>query len=348
MNHLGSPRVAKHAGLFHLRMSCALALLALTLTACGGGGGGGSVAATATQQVTGTLPIVTAQALTLANHLRKPAYVSGSTTNARLFINGGASAANATTTCSGAGTSGTGTFCTITWATSLAVPASYTFAVETDDGTNVLAEGEGTYAIVAGNNSLSALTLNGVVAKASFVTNSCVAGTAGVTPGTCTGTVTLEDFDGNTILYNNGANPTVVAGNNPTTGTVFDNAPPATPVTLTASNANGLVIGTAESYGTGPYTLSTFAANTLSVSGVTGTNAPNPNAYTFKVQCATASTTGTFGITVGGGTTPSGDVTAGELGALTYPASITTVATAPSYTCTNGVISSATGTLPIN
>jgi hypothetical protein len=348
MNHLGTPRVAKHAGLLHVRISCALALLTFTLTACGGGGGAGSVVATTTQQVTGTLGIGTAQAVTLGNRLRKPAYVSGSTTNARLFINGGASAANSSTTCTPAsGTAGTGTACTITWSTSLAVPASYTFAVEVDDGTTVLAEGSATEAIVAGNNTLSTLTLNGVVAKASFVTLSCVAGTAGVTPGTCNGAVILEDADSNTIEYN-GPSTTVVAGNNPTTGTVFDNAPPATPVTLAASNGNGLVIGTAESYGAGPYVLSTFAANTLSISGVTGSSATPANAYTYEVQCKTASTSGTFGITVGGGTTPSGDVTAGELGALTYPASITTVATAPSYTCTNGVISSATGTLPIN
>ena len=115
-------------------------------------------------------------------------------------------------------------------------------------------------------------------------------GVAGVTPGTCNGFVTLEDAATNAIVYG-GAILVPKVGNNPTSGTVFDNGS----VTLVSSSVSGLVTGTAQA--SGGNTFSTFASNTLTISGVS-TN----GLYTFQVQCATATTTGTFGITVGGGT----------------------------------------------
>jgi hypothetical protein len=273
---------------------------------------------------------------------RAPEYVSANTTHAYIFINGSATAANASSTCTGAGTSGVTatTFCTISWSTALAVPASYNFQVETDNGTKVLAEGSVSEALVAGVNTLGTLTLNGVVNNATFATSSCVAGVAGVTAGTCVGTVSLSSNALDAITYN-GSAPTVNAGLNPTTGTVFDNGA----VTFASSTANGLVTGTAQTVGA--YVYSTFGANTLTVSGVSPTGA-----YTFGVKCATATTTGAFGITVGGGASQAAGVnilnaTLTGIG-TTYVNSVSTVATAPSYTCTNGVISSTTGTLPIN
>ena len=322
------------------------------LASCSGGGSNstpavsnnGSLApgSTTVQQVSGTLTIGTSSLTSASSTFRKPAFVSAATTHAYVFINGSSTPNNASSTCTGSGTTGTGTFCTITWSVSLAVPASYTFAVETDNGTNVLAEGSALYAIVAGNNTLGALTLNGAVAKASFATTSCAAGSAGTVAGTCNGTVTLDDAAANAIAYT-GATTVPTAGNSPTTGTVFDNGA----VTFVSSTANGLVTGTAQT--TGGNTFSTFASNTLTVSGVNTTGT-----YTYAVACATATTTGTFGITVGGGTsrTSGVNITDTQLGnespAPAYLASVSTIGTAPSYSCANGVMSSATGTLPIN
>jgi hypothetical protein len=305
------------------------------------------------QTVTGTLAIGFPPTVA-ASSARKPAYVSSATQKAYVFINGGASPANSTTTCTGTTTTGTGTFCTLSWSASLPVPGSYFFAVDTTDSAgNVLATGGATYAIVSGVNTLATLTLNGVAAKASFATSSCSNTTL---PGNCTGTITITDFDSVTIEYTGSllTAGVVTPGNSPSTGTVFDNAGVAngSPVTFTSSNSTvGKVTGTAQTTGTGPYVFSSFASNTLTTSGVISAAAGGD--YTFAVSCSTtaASGNGTFGFTIAGGTSPSGAVTAAqranETPAGTYPTSVTAVS-APSYTCTAGAISSATGTLPIN
>ena len=331
---------------FPVRFTPMLVLVSLVFAGCSGAGSNGSAlspVANAFQQVSGTLTIGTPpQSGTSSTARSKPEFVSPATTHAYIFINGSATPNNASSTCTGTGTTGTGTFCTISWSTSLAVPASYTFQVETDNGTNVLAEGAISEALVAGVNTLGALTLNGVAANAGFATTSCVAGVAGTTAGNCSGNVTIEDSAFNAIAYT-GATTVPTTGNSPTTGTVFDNGS----VTFAASAASGLVVGTAQT--TGGNVFSTFAANALTASGVSTTGV-----YTYKVQCATASTTGTFGITVGGGASRALGVNisnaqlANESPVPTYAASVSTVATAPSYTCTNGVISSASGTLPVN
>jgi hypothetical protein len=332
------------------RTIAGLVLLALTLAGCSGGGSAGTSLAPGStsaqqtvQQVSGTLSIGTPSGSSTSSLKRSPEYVSASTTHAYIFINGSATPANASSTCGpAAGTSGVNatTYCTITWSTALAVPASYNFQVETDNGTKVLAEGSVTEALVAGVNTLGTLTLNGVVNNATFTTASCTAGVAGTTAGTCNGTVSLSSNALDAITYN-GSLTTVNAGLNPTTGTVFDNGN----VTLVSSSANGLVTGTAQTVGA--YVYSTFGANTLTVSGVSPTGA-----YTFAVKCATATTTGAFSITVGGGASQASGVnilnsTLTGIG-TTYVNSVSTVAPGASYTCTNGVISSATGTLPVN
>jgi hypothetical protein len=331
---------------FPARITPGLVLLALAFAGCSGGGSSGSSLAplsTAVQQVSGTLTIGTPSGSGTSSLARTPQFVSANTTHAYIFINGSATPANASSTCGpAAGTSGVAatTFCTIAWSTALAVPASYNFQVETDNGTKVLAEGSVVEALIAGVNTLGTLTLNGVVNNATFTTASCVAGVAGTTAGTCSGNVTLSSNALDAITYN-GPALTVNAGLNPTTGTVFDNGA----VTFASSTANGLVTGTPQTVGA--YVYSTFAANTLTASGVSPTGS-----YTFSVKCATATTTGVFGITVGGGASQASGVnilnsTLTAIG-TTYVNSVSTVATAPSYSCANGVISAATGTLPIN
>jgi hypothetical protein len=350
----GAQRFGKLFGA--VRVSCLI--VAFALSACSGGGGGSSPAAptapTTVQKVSGTLEIVSSPATTallrgalaregaLARHGARPLFVSASTGDVHLFIDGGAAPSGSLTTCSAA--TGTGTGCTLSWTTALAVPASHIFAVEIDTGTThtpnntVLAEGSGSYVLVAGSNTTltPALSLNAVVTSATFTTTSCTA-------TTCSGNVVLAAAGGNAIAYTGGtAVPTY--GQSPTSGNVFDNSgvSGASNVTLTSSAAaTGTVTGIAQT----PF--STFTAPTLTIAGV-NTN----GTYTYSVGCV-ASATGTFGITVGGGATPSLDVTAAELSglspAVTYPASgVVTNATAPSFTCTSGNISSATGTLPVN
>jgi hypothetical protein len=310
--------------------------IAVMLAACGGGGASSTPSVSNTsatvQQVYGTLFIGDMPSSSAASNARKPAYVSAAATHASVFINGSATTAGTTTTCSA--TTGTGTGCTISWSTALAVPNSYTFTVEIDNGSKILAVGKNTYALIAGANTLSALTLNGVVAQASFTVTSCP------TAATCNGSVTLADAAGDAIAYT-GVTAVPTAGNNPTTGTIFDNGS----VTLASSNAtNGLVSGIAQSVGG---TFSTFASSTLTIGGV-----ETAGAYTYSVTCNAEAGPAVFGITVGGASTPSGDLTPGQLttlGAVSYPAGPPTVTgTAPSFSCTAGTISSATGTLPVN
>jgi hypothetical protein len=326
------------------RYHSSLFVFVCALASCGSGSNGNAPAVQRPimEDVSGTLPIESTSSETSRSE-RKPAFVGAATTHANVWINGLLVPSNASSTCTGTQTTGTGTFCTVSWNVNVPVPASYNFQVETDDGTDVLAEGSKAYVIVAGTNALSALTLNGVVAKATFATTTCTAGTAGITAGTCAGTVTLQENGADAIAYT-GSATVPVAGLNPTSGTIFDNGS----VTLAASAASGLVTGTAQTGGSNVY--SSFASNTLTISGVNTTGV-----YTYGVACATATTSGTFGITLGGSAGRTSGVNvldtqlANATGAPAYPSStITVTGTAPSYTCTNGVISSATVALPIN
>jgi hypothetical protein len=276
------------------------------------------------------------------SNARNPAFVSPSTGHASLFIDGAAANSGSTTTCVAA--TGTGTGCTITWSAQLTVPASHTFAVETDTGTNspantVLSEGSGSFAVVAGSgNTLATMSLNGAVKQATFAVTGC----SGTTPTSlCNGTIVLAAANGNAVAYT-GATLVPTTGISPSSGNVFDNGA----VTfVSATPANGLVTGTAQTSGSN--TFSTFASSTLSVSGVNTTGT-----YTYQVTCG-ASATGTFGITVGGAATPSLAVTTAELAALTTPvtypaAGITVVGTAPLFSCAAGNISNTSGSLPVN
>jgi hypothetical protein len=141
-------------------------------------------------------------------------------------------------------------------------------------------------------------------------------------------------------LVYTGSLTTPTEGNSPTSGNVLDNdGGGASDVTLTSDTpAVGTVTGTTQS----PF--SSYATGTLKLIGLN-----NSGNYTFTVACA-ASATGTFGITFGGATSSSGDVTAAELTglSLTYPNTINGTGTGKVFTCTSGTISAVTGTLIIN
>jgi 6-phosphogluconolactonase (cycloisomerase 2 family) len=122
------------------------------------------------------------------------------------------------------------------------VPAAHTFAVEVDNGTNVLAENEASYALTFGSNTLATLTLNGVAATSELTAETC-SGT------TCTGTLQVADSATDPIT-NSGSNPS------------FDNGTityaSATPATGTV--ASGGTIATVSTAGTYAYTTSCAAS----------------------------------------------------------------------------------------
>jgi hypothetical protein len=165
-------------------------------------------------------------------------YISPGTTRAAVFIDGAATPAGSTTSCSSVA-------CTITWSAALSAPAAHSFAVEIDNGANVLAENARSYAIALGNNGTLSpgLTLNGVAAVAELTAETC-------TGTICTGTLEVADSAGNPIT-NSGSNPS------------FDNGTityaSATPATGTVSS--GGTIATVSNGGTYAYTT-TCAANT--------------------------------------------------------------------------------------
>jgi hypothetical protein len=336
-------RLEAHDGkITHVKIqTLACIAAAMLLSACGGSGTGANPVTASLALVSGTLTIGSRSASAQGN-FRKPEFISPSTGHAAVFIDGAAANSGSTTSCSAA--TGTGTGCTISWSAQLTVPASHTFAVETDTGANapantVLSEGAASYAVVAGSsNTLATLSLNGAVKKATFAVTAC----SGTTPNSlCNGTVVLADAANNAIAYT-GSTAVPTTGNSPSSGNVFDNAA----VTfVSATPANGLVTGTAQTASSNVF--STYATNTLTVSGVNTTGT-----YTYQVTCG-SSATGTFGITVGGASTPSLAVSSAELAALStavsYPAAGVTVnATAPVFTCTAGNISSTSGTIPVN
>jgi hypothetical protein len=114
----------------------------------------------------------------------------------------------------------------------------------------VLAEGQSSYPLVAGSNSLPAMSLNGVVAGASFSVTGCSASGDGPTPptiDTCAGNVILSDAAADAIVYS-GPLEGPFEGQNPTTGTVYNNdGGNSSEVSFTSSSVSGTVSGTAQS-----------------------------------------------------------------------------------------------------
>jgi hypothetical protein len=146
------------------------AVASMSLAACGGGGSspGAATPPQSTSKARGTLTfkLPNTKATATLNSDRKPAYVSSATSSVTVFIDGVAP-----------GTTGPCTVpigpvpktCSISFTTT---PGTHTFAVEADNGTQILSEGTGSYTLVAGDNTaalaLNPLTLNGVAASVNF------------------------------------------------------------------------------------------------------------------------------------------------------------------------------------
>ena len=280
-----------------------------------------------------------------------PAYVSTGTAHAALFIDHSATAAGATTsTCSPS--NGTGTGCTINWAANLTVPASHVFSVEIDTGPSilphntVLAEGQGTYTLFPGTNTLGTggngtpLSLNGVANTYFYNITTC-------SGSSCNGTISIADAASYTIFYA-GALTSPTQGQSPTSGNVFDNngfgqsGPTATSNVTVASDTPA--VGTMTGTTMAPWT--SVSSNSLAILGVNASQN-----YPYAVTCA-ANANGKFGLLSGGGASGSGDVTASERAglptAVNYPAGPAGLDTTNLFTCTNGVASDASGSLITN
>jgi len=270
-----------------LAIGSAIVLAVLPLTACGGGGSShnaqttvpfarASASPVAGANASGTIIIIVPSDAQSTSHTsRHAAYVSAATTRAAVFIDGATAPAGSTTSC-------TPSSCTITWVAGLSVPASHTFAIETDNGTKALSEGVQSYAIVSGNNgTLATMTLNGIAANASWSSESCLTAAT-----TCSGTLTVSDAAGNPIV--NTSSPLA---------TGYDNGP--------------LTFGSTAS-GVGTVTV----GGTLTQPGSAGTAA-----YTVHCVVSTGGflTSMTPASTTGSGDITSGEL---SNRGLTYPASI--------------------------
>lgn len=188
----------------------------VALAACSGGGSTGtpstSIFPNSVHQIaSGTLMIIVPGSQT-AGKVRKPAYVSPSTTYVTLWID--AAATGNRVACS----PGSLHTCTLNWTST---SGSHTFAVAIDDspsvtgGGNVLAEASSVENLVEGENTLSTITLNGVPAQITFHSESYFSGNSsqctsvGITFDDCYYVSALvEDADGNTLVppgrYDNG------------------------------------------------------------------------------------------------------------------------------------------------
>lgn len=317
--------------------------MAAALAAVVGGVAVASAMSPQVKHVHGTLKIAMPAGGVKLTSAQLPGYVSTGTRLAALFIDGATTPAGQTASCTA--TNGTGTGCTITWSASLTVPGTHSFAVEIDTGTTVtpnntvLAEGEASYTVFPGTNTLGTggngnpLTLNGVV-------NTYFYNLSGCTGSSCSGTVTPADAAAYSIFY--AGTLTTPTQGNPTSGNVFDNnGGGKTNLTFASDNA---AIGTVTGNAVAPFT--SVSSNSLSILGVNATDA-----FTYTVTCA-AGATGKFGLVSGGGTTGSGDVTSAELAglspAVSYPAGPTGLDSANLFTCTNGAASNASGSIVTN
>jgi hypothetical protein len=92
------------------RFNSSLFAFALSLAGCGGGSSGAPASTQSTvQHASGTLAIGNAAGATAAFR-RRPAFVGAATTHANVWINGALVPSNASSSCTGSGTTGSGTF----------------------------------------------------------------------------------------------------------------------------------------------------------------------------------------------------------------------------------------------
>jgi len=155
------------------RLLVPLAVLAVAMNACSGGGASGAsatppLASAAPRSATGTLAVGT-PASGASAALRRPAYNSGATTFANLWIDGSPAATRV------ACPESSSDQCTINWTST---SGQHTFTVALDNsasisgGGTVLSDNSETVTLTAGANTLPVLTLNGVAAQIEFVQQS--------------------------------------------------------------------------------------------------------------------------------------------------------------------------------
>jgi virginiamycin B lyase len=285
-----------------MRLRAFIAGTCVLAAGCSGGGTRGvspvliaPSVTTAQHNASGSLRVVMSR-VGRAVSKRGPAYVSPSTLDATLFIDGTASGNRVP--CASAG-------CTINWTSNA---GSHTFAVETDDGHTVLAQGAATYVLTAGTNALGALTLSGVAAALALESETLSAHCAGANPICYSGAYAVADADANLIAL---------------PGATYDNGP------LTVASGTGSTATFAAS----------FNGNTSGVGGLSGPDA-NGNDYQFALACSPG-VTGSFTLAFAPQVTipPASEVTAAELATygLSYPAAVSAQGW-PAYACASGYI----------
>jgi len=240
-----------------------VAIFAVSLAACGGGGSGsssgivpagqpnpqsipaGSGGGTISFSVSATAPLpapatgqpaaqAPAAKARVASGRVKPKYVSPAITEGELAIDG----TNYGPISCVANQSGTETNCYANW---VATVGTHSFSVEIDDGSNVLAVGTETGVnVVAGPQTLPALTLNGVSASA-------VINVINEQAGSGQGSYAVGDADLFTIIqpggYDNGA--VYATASDATVANVMsaNNTPPLSPTTYFTFSYNCLTAG---------------------------------------------------------------------------------------------------------
>jgi len=217
------------------------------------------------ESATGTLTIAVPQSV--ADNLRKPFYISAGTAHAALFIDSATTAAG-TTACTST--------CTLSWKTTA---GTHTFRAEIADSSNVvLAEGANSYTILAGaNGALANLTLNGVAAQMSWVSNT---------------SSTSSSITGKYALFDSSSSPITTAGSSSS----FDNATLTFGVSASGTTGNTPTFTPATQ--TAPDAAGNDYAFTASCNGATGTGT-----FSITFTEAAASITANTGLSVGEGAT---------------------------------------------
>jgi hypothetical protein len=272
------------------------AVASMSLAACGGGGSSPGAATPpqsapqSTSKARGTLTfkLPNTKATATMNSGRKPAYVSPATSSVTLFIDG--VAPGTTGTCTPGVPSST---CTISFTTT---PGTHTFAVEADNGTQILSEGTGSYTLVSGDNTaLAPLTLNGVAVLAFFDFDFAITGLFIITdaagdfitqPGTYdNGPITIASSDTSVATI---TSPTTITSPLPAPGVVLTATYACSPTLATSAPFNVVVSEAASPTPSIPLSLTPSLSYGPSPPPVLGTSP--------TVTCTPSAASGTIGV----------------------------------------------------
>lgn len=313
----------------NLRPCVLLAIAAVVMNGCSGGGSSGispkvPLSNTPAQIATGTLNIGP-PARSAAAGVRRPAYNSGATTFANLWIDGGPTATRVACPAT------FGNQCVINWTST---SGQHTFIAALDNsvsisgGGTVLSDNSETVTLTAGANTLPDLTLNAVAAHIELVQQFLyAAGNAACTSQEIVGTNTgLNCYIGTYYVMDAGYQFISDTSANAAVSS-FDNGG----VCVQQTNPNGLF-----------YLSSANESSCYSLVGVPGFTDGTP----FIATCAPGAT-GTFTAlgeaqNVALNISPqAGEVSAQQLAtySLAYPNQTYPMLFFPTYTCTSGSIS---------